>query len=150
VAAVVEEEEVPGARVVDEPGELSADVGARGLRLRGVGVDEDADVVLVEAEAVDEAAAHAVDVVVAALELGLGARVVDAHQERALAAHRGGVDLAWIGRRRWGRAEEDSSAVVVEERGQAFLVARRVDVDWPFPFSILPTSGGSELLRATV
>jgi hypothetical protein len=90
VAAVVEEEQVPGPRVPDEPRELPPDVGPRGHRQRrgAVGVEQDADVRLVEAEAVDEAAAHAGDVVVAALELRLGARVVDAHQHRALRPHR--------------------------------------------------------------
>ena len=104
VAAVVEEEEVPGARVPDELRQRPADVGAGGLRPGGVAVEEDADVILVEAEAVDEAAVHAVHIVVAALELSLGAWVVDAHQERALAAHRGGVDLPSLRRRlrrRW-------------------------------------------------
>lgn len=108
MAAVVEEEEVPGAGIPDEAGEGAADVSPRGLRRGSVGVGEDSDVGLVEAEAVDEAAAHAVDVVVAALELGLGARVVDAHQQRDLAAaHR--CSPAWIaalgGRRRRGSPE---------------------------------------------
>ena len=59
MAAVVEEEGVPGPRISDEARELAADVGARGLLLsrRGrVGVGEDADggANVVEAEAVNE------------------------------------------------------------------------------------------------
>ena len=101
----MEEEQVPGPRVPDEALELPPDVGPRGLR-PGAVVDEDADAGLVEAEALDEAAAHARDVVVAALELRLGARVVDPHQHRALLPHRSLQDDrirrrdASIGRRR--------------------------------------------------
>lgn len=85
--AVVEEEEVPGPRVPDEAREFPPDVGPRGLR-RGAVIYEDADAGLVESEAVDEAPAHASDVVVAALELRFGALVIDAHQHRALRPHR--------------------------------------------------------------
>ena len=115
--AVVEEEEVPRAGVGDEAGEGAADVGPRGLRPRAVLVGEDPDVVLVEAEAVDEAAAHAVDVVVAALELRLGARVVDPHQHRALLPHRSRSlpfrirrRVASIGHRRLGAARRGAGA----------------------------------------
>jgi len=83
----VEEEQVPGPRVPDEAREFPPDVGPRGLQ-RGAVIDEDADAGLVEAEAVDEAPAHASDVVVAPLELRFGARVVDAHQHRPLRPHR--------------------------------------------------------------
>jgi len=135
----VEEEEVPGAGVPDEAGEGAADVGPRGLRRGAVGVGEDPDVGLVEAESVDEAAAHAVDVVVAALELGLGARVVDAHKQRELAAaHRvsrlRGSLLPWW---RWVVAGGGVAGVVVDAdssgggRGNV-----RVCVDWPFAFLI--------------
>lgn len=88
MAAVVEEEGVPGPRAGDELLELQPDVGARGRRRGRVGVGEDTDVGLVETEAVHEAEAHAGHVVEAALELPLRARVVDAHQHRALPAHR--------------------------------------------------------------
>jgi len=88
VAAVVEEERVPGAPARHEALELPPDVGPRGRRRGRVGVGEHADAGLVEAEAVDEAAAHAGHVVEAALELPVRARVVDAHQHRALLPHR--------------------------------------------------------------
>lgn len=82
VAAVVDEEEVAGLGGSEEIGEGATDVLAGGLEGVVVGVDEDGDVVLGEAVAVDEAAVHPVDVVDAALELGLGARVVAPDQQR--------------------------------------------------------------------
>jgi hypothetical protein len=66
--AVMEEEQVPRPRVPDEPRELQPDVCPRGQRSRRgpADVEKDAeDVRLVKAEAVDEAATHTGDVVVA-------------------------------------------------------------------------------------
>lgn len=84
MAAVVEEQGVAGPGAGDEVGDGAADVGAGGLGVGVVGVDEDDDIGVVEAVAIDEAAVHAADVVNAALELGLGARVVAPHQHRFL------------------------------------------------------------------
>lgn len=82
MAAVVDEEEVAGLAGSDEMGEGAADVLAGGLDVGVVGVDEDGDVVLGEAVALDEAAVHLVDVVDAAFELSLGALVVATDQQR--------------------------------------------------------------------
>ena len=84
MSTVVKEEEVPGLSGADEIGDGTTDVGAGGLRIRVIGVDEHGDVLLGEAEAIDEASVHAFDVVDAALELSLGAGIVTADEQRLL------------------------------------------------------------------
>lgn len=81
---VVKEEEVPRPSRADEIGDRATDVSASGLRIRVIGVDEHGDVLIGEAEAIDEASAHALDVVDAALELSLGAGIVTADEQRLL------------------------------------------------------------------
>lgn len=84
VAAVVDEEEVAGLGRSDEIMHGAADVLAGGLNAIGIGVDEDGDVVLGEAIAVDEAVVHSFDIVDAALELSLGSLVIASNQQRLL------------------------------------------------------------------
>jgi len=105
VAAVVEEERVPGPGVPDKALELLPDVGPRGRRRGRVGVGEDADVGFVEPEALHEAAAHARHVVEAALQLVVPARVVEAGD--ALVLPRVVIEVV-----RWWRPEWNSIGLV--------------------------------------
>lgn len=88
MAAVVDEEDVAGARCSDQIGESTADVPASGLRVGRISVDQDGDVVLGEVVAVDQASVHAFDVVDASFELGLCARIVAADQHCLLGHER--------------------------------------------------------------
>lgn len=80
VAAVVDEEDVAGFGRSDEIKEGAANVLAGRLNAIGIGVDEDGDVVLGEAEAIEEGVVHSVDIVDAALELSLGSLVIASYQ----------------------------------------------------------------------
>lgn len=84
MAAVMEEEEVPGLGGGYQIRHGAADVssGRRGEAL--VGVDEDGDVLLGEAESLHQAPAHPRHVVDASPQLRLRAGVVAAHQQRLL------------------------------------------------------------------
>lgn len=84
VAAVMHEEDVSRLGVGDEASEGAADVSSGWHGVGVICVDEDGDVVLGEPEALHQAAAHTLDVVDAAAQLGLGARVVAPDQDRLL------------------------------------------------------------------
>lgn len=101
MATVMEEEVIAGLGGGDEVAEGPADVGAGGLSVGSVGVDEDGDVSVVEAELLHQGAVHPVDVVDAALEFGLGARVVATHQHRSLSRHESLPLFASLRRCRW-------------------------------------------------
>ncbi|GER33846.1 interferon regulatory factor 6, partial [Striga asiatica] len=82
VAAVADEEEVSGPGRIDQIRKCGPDVVARGLGVGIVAVNEDGDVVLGEAVAVDEAGIHSADIVDAVSELRLCSGVVAADQHR--------------------------------------------------------------------
>lgn len=84
MSTVVDKKHVTGIGRSDQLGDGPADVFPGGLSVGVVGVDQNLDVMLGEAVAIDEAGVHAIDVVNAALEFGLGAWVVAANQHRFL------------------------------------------------------------------
>lgn len=84
MAAVVNEEEVPWLRRLDESGESLAGVLAGGLSVGVVAVDENGDVVLGETESLDKAVVHPLDVVDASSQLRLRSRIVASDQHRFL------------------------------------------------------------------
>lgn len=80
VAAVVEEEHVPGAGRVDHFAQSPADVGSRRDHRGPRGIGEHHDVVGVEPEAADEGVSHRLDVVDAPAELVPRPLVVAPHK----------------------------------------------------------------------
>lgn len=84
MSTVVDKKHVTGIGRSDQLGDGPADVFPGGLSVGVVGVDQNLDVILGEAVAIDEAGVHAIHVVNAALEFGLGAWVVAADQHRLL------------------------------------------------------------------
>lgn len=84
MSTVVDKKHVTGIGRSDQVGDGPADVFPGGLSVGVVGVDQNLDVILGKTVAIDEAGVHAIHVVNAALEFGLGAWVVAANQHRFL------------------------------------------------------------------
>mmetsp|Transcript_28827 Transcript_28827/g.73516 ORF Transcript_28827/g.73516 Transcript_28827/m.73516 type:complete len:200 (-) Transcript_28827:467-1066(-) len=109
MAREVEEQRLPRLLPRHEPLDGAVDVHARGEPIGVLAVvAQDDDVVLQEAKLALEQVRHALHVVDAAVELGLGARVGAAHQHRLLVAAglghgRGHRRHRAVRRRRWVR-----------------------------------------------